>query len=717
MKKILLFATCLSFFYNVSILADEGMWLLPLLQQLNAKKMDSMGLKISADDIYNINHSSIKDAIVMFDGGCTGEVVSDQGLMLTNHHCGLDYIRQNSSINHDYLKDGFWALEKSQEIPSPDLAVTFLVRMEDVTDKVNSALKGSVTESIRKSKIEKISDDIKNEAIKGTHYEAAVQDLFGGNKFYLFVYEKFEDVRFVGAPPYSIGNFGDETDNWMWPRHTGDFSVFRIYSGPDGEPAKYSKNNIPLKPKYHLPVSLKGIGKDDFTMVIGYPGETFRYLTSFGVKEIMDIENVNRIKIRGLRLKSLLDDMQSSEEIRIKYASKYNHSSNYWKFSIGQNKGITDLKVIDRKKEQEARFSHWVKEDSTRLKKYGDCLGMIETSIISRKWYNYTVQYLRESLIKSVDAVDLASNFFNLYVTLKTQPDSTAKINTIITGFKKTVDEFYRDYNAPTDMKVAKTMFKIVGTDVPENFQPTIYAGINKKYKGNYDKYVDYIYQKSMFPYKEKVLKFLEKPDLKTLLKDPIFQASLSVFMKYWELNDSYNTFTEKLNLGQRLYVAGTMEMDSSKAYYPDANFTMRLTYGTVGDYDPRDAVHYKWFSTLKGVMEKEDSTNHDFIVSQKLKELYNNRDFGRYGQNGVMCVDFTTNNDITGGNSGSPVLNGNGELIGLAFDGNWESMSGDIVYEPLLQKCICVDIRYVLFIMDKYAGAKKLVDEMKIVE
>lgn len=717
MNKFLALLLSALLFVSFPAKADEGMWLLTLLQQLNIKKMNEMGCKLSADDIYSINKSSLKDAIIIFGGGCTGEIVSDKGLIFTNHHCGYDAIQFHSSLEHNYLEDGFWAKNNSEELYTPDLKATFLIRIEDVTSKVMAAVKPGMKEEDRESAIEQIKNQIQSEATAGTHYSASVDDFFGGNNFYLLVYEVYNDVRLVGTPPNSIGKFGHDTDNWMWPRHTADFSIFRVYSGPDGKPAPYSKDNVPLKPRHYLPVSTKGVEKGDFTMVMGYPGNTDRYITSFEVLETMNITNPNRVKIRGVRQEILMKDMMADPKVKIQYSSKYSESSNYWKYSIGQNQGLQRLDVVNRKQQDEKEFQDWVNAVPSRKEEYGNVLSNIQQAIETRKPYTHAFQYLTESFFQASEIFQQGIGFYGLYGTMMLTPDSTAKITQILDKIKKSQDGFFKDFNIETDKKVSAAIFKLYADNVPAEFHPEFLKQINSKYKGNYVKYVETLYKKSFFVDKAKMEAFLSKPSAATLTKDPGFKATMDVINVYFTLNSASEALDNQVKKAMRKYIAGTIAKNSDRTYYPDANFTMRLTYGTVGDYKPRDAVFYDYYTTLTGVMEKEDSTNFEFNVPKRLKELYNAKDFGPYGQDGKLRVCFTTNNDITGGNSGSPVLNGNGELIGLAFDGNWEAMSGDIVYEPELQKCICVDIRYVLFIIDKYAGAKHLVDELKLVK
>ncbi|HDP75608.1 MAG TPA: S46 family peptidase [Bacteroidales bacterium] len=700
---------------NSVLKADEGMWLLPLLQKYNIQTMQQKGFKLTADDIYNLNQASIKDAVIIFGRGCTGEVVSDQGLVLTNHHCGYGAIQQHSTPEHDYLENGFWAKSFEEEIPTPGLTATFLIRIEDVTEQVNAALKPEMSEADRDKAAMEVGRKIAKQATEGTHYRASVRSFFGGNQFFLLIYEVFNDVRLVGAPPSSIGKFGHDTDNWMWPRHTGDFSVFRIYAGNDNKPADYSPENVPYKPKYFLPISLKGVNNGDFTMIMGYPGSTQRYMTAVEVQERMNILNANRIYVRGIKQEIWLKDMQADKAVNIKYASKYAGSSNYWKNSIGMNKALKRLKVYDFKKQQEEEFTKWVLASPERQQKYGDALNLINEGVTGRKEYLHAGQYINEALFSGAEIVGFASMTRSLADALMS--NKTENISKITKSLKARAENFYKNYNSPTDQKTSRAMFHIFMENVPLTYQPEIFNTIRTKYKGDVDKFIDQMFAKTMFTDQAKFNAFLDKPTLKVLEKDPIYIAAVSISNKAEELRNAMAPYNEKLQRGQRLYIAGVLEMNEGKAMYPDANFTMRLTYGEIKDYFPMDAVHYDYLTTLDGVMEKEDPDNWEFVVPEKLKELYNSKDYGRYGKDGKMPVAFISTNDITGGNSGSPVMNGNGELIGIAFDGNWEAMSGDIVFENKMQRTISVDIRYVLFVIDKYAGATRLIDEMKIIE
>jgi hypothetical protein len=696
--------------------ADEGMWLLPLLQKYNIGTMQSMGLELSAEDIYSINNNSLKDAIVIFGGGCTGEIISEKGLILTNHHCGYGAIQSHSSTEHDYLKDGFWAMSMDEEIPTPGLSVTFLVKIEDVTDEVNKSVKSKMTEEERSKAIEEASKSIEKKAAEGNHYNAMVRSYYGGNKYYLLVYERFTDVRMVGAPPSSVGKFGADTDNWMWPRHTGDFSMFRVYADKDNKPADYSPDNVAYKPKHHLPVSLKGVEKGDFAMVMGYPGGTTRYMTSWEVEEAEKITNAQRSFIRGIRQEIILEDMLASDEIRIKYSSKYSGSTNYWKFSIGQNQALKRLKVKNTKQKEQEEFSQWVNEKRKRTKEYGEALDLIKNAIEDRHDYMYASLYISETLLRGTEIISLAGRANGLYQFL--QGEEQKGLENRVERFKQSAKGFYKNYNAPTDRKVAKAMFKLFADKVKPEFHPAVFAKIENEYAGNFDKFIDDMFDNSVFADSSKLWKVLENPTAEAFENDPAFAAAKSITEVTGTIWGKLGEINKQFAKGHRLYVGGIMEMNEGQPIYPDANFTMRLTYGQVLDYYPRDAVHYDYITTLKGVMEKEDPDNWEFVVPQKLKDLYNAKDYGPYAlENGEMPVAFITNNDITGGNSGSPMINGKGHIIGCAFDGNWEAMSGDIIFEPDYQRCIGVDIRYVLFIIDKYAGAKHLVDEMTIIK
>ena len=716
MKK--LFAILLLFVlsYGFKAKADEGMWLLPLIEKLNIGKMTELGLKLSAEDIYSLNKVCVKDAVVIFSGICTAEIVSSQGLVLTNHHCGYGSIQAHSSVDHDYLRDGFWAMSKEEELPNPNLSVTFLIRIEDVTSQVLANVKPGMSETDRTAAINDVRQAIEKKASEGNGYRVQVASFYGGNYFYLIVYERYTDVRLVGTPPSSIGKFGFDTDNWEWPRHTGDFSVFRVYSGPDGKPAPYAKENIPLKPKHFLPVSIKERNKGDFAMILGYPGRTSRYMTSYEVNEQLQIVHPDRIKIRGIKQEIWMKDMLADQKVNIQYSEKYSVSSNYWKYSIGQKGSLEKLNVKAKKEELENQFNKWVVATPERKAKYGEALNMIKTAIEGRAEYYNALQYLNECL-QGCELLSLNRGVAGLVTALKAKDNQ--KISDAVEQIKKNGSDFFKDYNPPTDNKSMKAMLKLYRADIPAKFLPDFYLNvIDKKFKGDIDKFVDDMFAKSLFANEAKLDAFLNKPVLKTLESDPVCLTAASFNKITGEASIGLSQFDAGVTTGRRLWIAGLMEMVPEKTLYPDANFSMRLSYGTVQDYNPRDAVTYKYYTTLQGVVDKYKPGDYEFDVPKRLIDLNNKKEYGRYGSSkGYMPVCFLTTNDITGGNSGSPVMNGNGELIGLAFDSNWESMSGDIAYEPELQRAIAVDIRYVLWIMDIYSGAKHLVDEMTIVQ
>ena len=700
---------------NFSARADEGMWLPSLVGKLNIQKMSSMGCKLTAEQIYSINHSSLKDAVVALDrGSCTAELISEDGLLLTNHHCGFGEIQEHSSVEHDYLRDGFWAMKRDDELVNPGKSVTFLIRMEDVTDQALKNVTVDMDDQTRSTKIREAVSKIEKEFKQEGDYEVRVRSLFESNKYYLFILQTFKDIRLVGTPPQSIGKFGGETDNWMWPRHTGDFSMFRIYCAPDGKPAEYSKENVPYHPKHFLPVSLKGVEKNDFTMVLGYPGTTTRYRSANEVKNTMNVVNDVVIRAREAKLGIIKDYMATSQKARIQYASKFARSSNYYKYSIGQNKGLTDLDVINRKKGVEKDFLTWVNANAERKGKYGSALDSINAAFKSTD-EKIADEYMREALLRGAEIFSFSAKSASLYAALKgTDKD---KITAAAESFRTSLSEYFKDYDANTDMKIVGKLFKIYSDKVSPRYIPGVFQQINSKFKGDFDAYSKKLFSQTIFADQKRLESFLKKPGIKVLDKDMAFVAMRSIFeMQYIILHDLGKT-KANLDKARRLFVAGLIEMDQNKSFYPDANSTMRLTYGIVDGYESRDATYFDYFTTLKGYMEKGIRGDADFDFPQRLIDLYNAKDYGQYAdKDGSLHTCFTSNNDITGGNSGSPVINGNGELIGIAFDGNWEAMSGDIAFEPKLQKCICVDIRFVLWTIDKYAGASHLINEMKLI-
>jgi hypothetical protein len=722
-KKILSLLLIFSLLSSLSLRAegdDEGMWMPFLIQKLNMKKMQKMGLELTAEDIYSANNSSLKDAIVALDhGSCTGEIVSPDGLFLTNHHCGYGEIQAHSTVENDYLTEGFVAWTKKEELPNPGKTVSFLISAEDVTDKVLAKLTDEMDEEERQMMIRKVAKELEEEAVEGTHYTAEVQSFFKGNNFYIFVYETFKDVRLVYAPPSSIGKYGADTDNWMWPRHTGDFSVFRVYADKDGKPAEYSEDNVPYKPRHFLTISGKGYEKGDFAMVLGYPGSTSRYLTAKGVEQVMENENKIRIKLRETKQEIMKAEMDKSDKVRIQYASKYSRSTNYYKYSIGQNKGLRNLDVIGKKKALEIQLMTWINEKEERKAKYGDMLKLINNAVEKSDKYDVAFNYW-------IEALWIGAEFprFALNASRSMQEYVMTKDEDLKKELEETANEFFKDYYRPIDKKMFTALMKIYKMDLDKEFYPSFFETVENEYDGSFEKYADSIFENSLFTSEERFMAFLEDPKPEAMQGDLALEVAQSAIALYQTIQQATQELNYQKQKGERFYMDALRKMKSDEALYPDANSTMRFTYGTVGDYEPRDAVVYKHYTTLAGYMEKEEegaAKTAEFYVHQKLKDLYKAKDFGRYGvtlPNGEkqMIVGFTTDNDITGGNSGSPVLNGKGQLIGIAFDGNWEAMSGDIAFETELQKCINVDIRFVLFVMDKYSGAKHLLDEMNIV-
>ena len=699
--------------------ADEGMWLLQLMKQQNSiELMKKQGLKLQADDLYNTNGVSLKDAVGIFGRGCTGEIVSPEGLILTNHHCGYGAIQQHSSVEHDYLTDGFWAKNRSEELPTPGLEFRFVHRIVDITDLVNQQVKeGKVDETTAMtapflSKLAK--EEFEKSDLKGKPgIEAKALPFYAGNKYFLFYYKVYSDVRMVAAPPSSVGKFGGETDNWMWPRHTGDFSMFRIYADKNGEPAAYSADNVPLKTPKFLSISLKGLEENDYAMIMGFPGSTERYLTQSEVKQRMTATNQAMIDMRGVRLDVLRKFMEASDKIRIQYASKFAQSSNYWKNSIGMNKAIVDNDVLGTKAAIEKQFADFAKGKPEYQGVVEKIDALVEKSSPLLRQLYYTHEALR-------GAIEFGSPFLvmdNIKKALKEKNDS------LLQASKKQLEKVFnethnKDYDHEVDSAVAKAILPALAKALQPEQLPAFYQTIEKEFKGNYDAYVDQLYDNSIMANRENLDKFLKKPSIKAIDRDLATAYSRAKVEKIRELGMAMQQAEEGIELLHKAYIRGLGEMKLPVPSYPDANFTLRLTYGNVKSYNPKDGVHYKYFTTTDGILQKEDPNNSEFVVPAKLKELIQNKDFGRYAmKNGVMPVCFLTTNDITGGNSGSPVIDGEGRLIGCAFDGNWESLSGDINFDNNLQRCIALDIRYVLFILEKLGGCKHLVDEMQIIE
>lgn len=701
--------------------ADEGMWMLTDLKKQNAAVMQDLGLDISIDKVYCPDSISLKDAVVYFGGGCTGEVISAEGLVLTNHHCGYQYIQQHSAVEHDYLTDGFWAMSREQELPCEGLTITFIDRILDVTDYVQEQLKKDEDPEglnyLSPSYLSTVAKRFaKKENIKTDDFAVLeLKPFYGANKYYLFVKTVYKDIRMVGAPPSSIGKFGADTDNWMWPRHCGDFSIFRIYASKDGKPANYAADNVPLKVKKHLAINMNGIKEGDFTFVMGFPGRNWRYMISDEVEERMQTTNFMRDTVRGVRLRVLGEEMAKDAKTRIQYAAKYASSANYWKNAIGMNEGLVSLKVLDRKKDEQKRLLAF--GDETGNESYRQAYESIKQIVAKRHDAVYHQQAIYEALM-------LGTEFSKIPDTDKLlealEKNDKKGIKAAITALQEQGKKFFnKDYSTVVDRKVSKQLLALYAQLIPAGQRISIFKVIDGQFAGSTDAFVDACFDRSIFRSSKALAAFLQNPSADKLKKDLMVQYAKSVKEGYKATDEAMKAETNAYNRAHKTWVAGmlALKQKEGKAIYPDANSTLRLTYGKIGSYEPADGKEYLYYTTLKGVMEKEDPENPEFVVSPKLKELYEKKDFGPYAMaDGRMPVCFVTATDNTGGNSGSPVFNSKGELIGVGFDRNYEGLTGDIAYNPQLQRAACVDIRYVLFVIDKYAGAKHLIDELTIV-
>lgn len=702
------------------LLAGEGMWIPMLLQQLNEKEMKEMGMRISAEDIYSINNSSMKDAIVLFGRGCTGEIVSDQGLLLTNHHCGFGQIQKHSSIENDYLTNGFWAMNKSEELPNPGLTVTMLVKMEEVTNLILEGVTADMSETQRTAKIRENTKKLTDSAAKESGLEVMVRPFYHGNEYYMFYNRIFKDIRLVGAPPSNIGKFGGDTDNWMWPRHTGDFSVFRIYVDKEGKPSEYHSDNVPYKPAYHFPMSLKGVDEGDFTFVFGYPARTNQYLPTKALRLITEVSNPERVSIRGTRLEIFKQYSNADSKVRIQYAAKDASVANAWKKMIGESKGLKRLNGIEKKQKLEEEFMQWAKVDPAFDKAYSGIIPAFNKNYEKLEKYTLASDYINECGL-GIEVFAFALRFKPLFDEAGKEKPDDKKISELTEGLRKLSEDFFKDYHQPVDQDVAKALLKLYLSKQPEGFRPDFLETINAKYKGNVDAYVQMVFAKSLFVSKESVNKLLNDfnpKKLRLIERDPAFMASVSM-RNFFEQNiqPPMRDLTASNDSLQRLYMRGLMDMQTNKRFYPDANFTLRVTYGKVEGYAPADAVYYQHFTTLEGIMEKENPDIYDYVVEDRLKELYLNKDYGDYAdKDGRIRVAFAASNHTTGGNSGSPVLNADGHMVGINFDRCWEGTMSDLMYDPAMSRNISIDVRYLLFIIDKFAGAKHLVDEMTII-
>ncbi len=721
MKKFFLFTLLLSLPLSFFVKADEGMWVLPLLTQQNIDKMKGLGLDICAEDIYHPDSVSLKDAVVIFGRGCTGEVISPNGLILTNHHCGYSYIQQHSSVDNDLLSNGFWAKNREEELPNPGLTVTFIDKIEDVTDYVQNEIKKDTSNQELNYLSESYLNNLAEKKIgkdyldKHSGTEVTIKPFYGGNQYYMFIQKVYSDVRMVGAPPSSIGKFGADTDNWMWPRHTGDFSIFRVYADSTGNPAPYSEKNIPLRPKKYFNLSTQGIQENDFVMLMGFPGRTNHYYTPAEVIERRDIENHIRVEVRELRQQLMLEEMLKDPKIRIQYSGKYATSTNSYKSSKGMNKMIDWQQLVALKEKEQQQLFEWGQKNGKP--EYKEAAEEIAAIVKDRASLKKRLQYLNEALFIGIEFSRVPTHQALIEemknAKVKTFPDSA--LQTIHDGYLK----FYnKDYAPEVDKKIAKALLKLYAERNAPEERPDFFNIIDKKYKGNIEQYVDELFEKSIYGNPLQYEKFKKHPSVSSFEKDGMVVFAQSIRNEAKKISKMLKQNDIKIANAQRTYIKGILEMNGNKANYPDANFTIRLTYGNISPLSPADGVSYRYYTTLEGVMEKEDPENWEFVVSPRLKELYNRKDFGDYSQpDGTMLVNFIANTHTTGGNSGSPVMNAKGELVGIGFDRNWEGITGDIQYQKTYQRTICTDIRYILFIIDKYANASHLIEEMNIIK
>ncbi|MBQ8957368.1 MAG: S46 family peptidase [Bacteroidales bacterium] len=711
MKRLHIF-TLLFVIFPSFLFAGEGMWI-PMLLQYNEKEMQEMGMRITADDIYSINHSSLKDAIVLFGGGCTGEIVSNQGLLLTNHHCGYDYIQKHSSVEHDYLTNGFWAMNRGEELPCPGLSVIFLREMRDVTEKILHNIDIDMPEDERQAKIDENVKKLVAEFEKQTDYKVSIKPFFLGNEYYMLFNETYTDVRLVGCPPSNIGKFGGDTDNWVWPRHTGDFSIFRVYADKDGHPAAYSEDNVPYKPAKHLDISLKGAEEGDFAFVFGYPARTNEYLPAVAVDQEANLIDPVTVDLRGKVLDIYNRYQEQDPKVRIQYASKHAGIGNGWKKWMGVTEGINHFRGVEKKEAYEKGFQEWALAARNRYM-YIDLLRQFKDNYKQLEPYQLAYTYVAEAGLR-IELVSFAGRFARLSEVTKDTPQED--IDRMLHQLKGTSENFFKDYYEPIDRDVAKMLLKEYLEAQSTDFRPTFLNDIK-----DVDSYVDKLFDKTMFTDEAKVTALLDNfkaKDAKKLANDPamkVYQSLIGFFRN--EVHGKMASITADNDRLRRIYMKGQMEMQPEKRFSPDANFTLRVTYGRVEGFRPKDGMKYKHFTTLEGIMQKENPDIYDYVVEPRLKELYNKKDYGRYAdKDGTMHVAFTASVHTTGGNSGSPILNADGQLLGLNFDRCWEGTMSDLIYDPDICRNISVDIRYVLFIIDKFAGAGHLIDEMTIVE
>lgn len=707
MKKLgLLFAI---FFAVWTVKADEGMWLLKELNNESIARMKELGFTFPVNRLYDEENASLKDAVVIFGRGCTGVAVSEEGLIFTNHHCGYGAIQKLSAVEHDYLEDGFVAKYHSDELPAEGLTVSFLRSITDVTDRIVPHLPSVLSEIQREHTVDSLTTALIEEYEKDSFTYVRIVPFYSNNKYYMVLYDEFRDVRLVMTPPSSVGKFGGDTDNWMWPRHTGDFSVFRVYADKDNRPADFSNENVPYQPKYVIPISLDGVIEGDYAMTVGYPGSTQRYMSSWGIRQRIESENKPRIEVRGAKQSVWWDAMTQNDTIRIKYADKYAGSSNYWKNSIGMNEALTNLEVLPKKEELEARLKEWINSNPIYQARYGNTLATLEEAYTSSSDMTLYTSYFLETFNNGIELIRFANTILQ-FDNNGTEKDKQAFINDRFI-------ESYKNYEPSLDRKVLPILMKLYAERVPEQYHPDIYQKVKEEFGGDYEQYADWLFSNSKFISLEELLALLKTADSRELTQDPAMELALSTADMGYELSEQMMPAYEMMLKGEREFMAALMEMDADKTFYPDANFTQRMSYGMVGGYQPHDAVWYDYYTTSQGILEKQKPGDPEFDVQEYIMDAIRSGDFGPYADSkGVMRVNVLSNNDITGGNSGSPVLNGNAELIGLAFDGNWESLSGDILFEPEMQRMISVDIRYVLYVIDKVMEAPHIVDELKLV-
>lgn len=693
------------------------MWIPLLLKKYKIEDMQRAGFKLTAEDVYSVNQACLKDAIVIFGGGCTAELISGEGLLITNHHCGYGNIQRHSTVEHDYLTDGFWAMTKGEELPNPGLNVTFLVRIEDVTESSLAGVTSTMNSSDREKTIQENIIKIQTDAVKGSSYTAKVTPFFNGNQYFLFVYEAYQDVRLVGAPPSAIGKFGGETDNWIWPRHTGDFSLFRIYAGSDNRPASYSPNNVPYKPKKFFPISLRGVEKGDFTMVFGYPGRTTEYIPSFVIENQVNYSIPASIDLRTKRLDVIMAAMETSPKIRIQYSAKKSGIANTWKKNQGVLLGLKKVGAIDRKKEFEKRFQKWVGANGERSAQYGTVLEQYQDIVTKQAPFELASTYTREAG-EAAEIIGFAGRFSSL-IDLAAKGNAE-EIKKLADRLKEGAVSYFKDYDAPTDQKLLAVMMQAYAKGITPDFQPDLLKQVTIDFKGDFDKYAKSFFEKSILDSEEEVNRMLtgfNSKSAKKLLNDPAFLMFKSLRKLQNELINPGLAKQDQLPELQRKYMKAQMEMQPEKLFYPDANSTLRITYGKVDDFAPADGIQYRHITTLDGIMEKDNPEIYDYRVPERLKKLYLAKDYGQYVSDNTVPVCFIASNHTSGGNSGSPVINADGQLIGINFDRNWEGTMSDIMYDPDLCRNISLDIRYALFIIDKFAGATHLINEMQLVK